>query len=110
METNTAEKKKRRVYLKPLNPRLTAEDRLDADLRLLSRALRAWECKMRPSARHHRPPTPDRCLPRDRFIASPVEERSAVGEPSTISRARIILTRTRMAGSANEDIGKRRRM
>jgi hypothetical protein len=74
METNTAEKKKRPVYLKPLNPRLTAEDRLDADLRLLSRALRAWECKMRPSARQRRPPTPDRCLPRDRFIASPVED------------------------------------
>jgi hypothetical protein len=74
METNTAEKKKRRVYLKPLNPRLTAEDRLDADLRLLSRALRAWECKMRPSARQRRPSTPDRCLPRDRFIASPVED------------------------------------
>jgi hypothetical protein len=47
METNTAEKKKRRVFLKPLNPRLTAEDRLDADLRLLSRALRAWERRMR---------------------------------------------------------------
>jgi len=47
METNTAEKKKRRVYLKPLNPRLTAEDRFDADLRLLSRALRAWERRMR---------------------------------------------------------------
>jgi len=47
METNTAEKKKRRVYLKPLNPRPTAEDRLDADLRLLSRALRAWERRMR---------------------------------------------------------------
>ena len=42
METNTAEKKKRRVYLKPLNPRLTVEDLLDADLRLLSRALRAF--------------------------------------------------------------------
>ena len=50
METNTAEKKKRRVYLKPLNPRLTPEDRLEADLRLLSRALRAWELKMRPRA------------------------------------------------------------
>ena len=52
METNTAEEKKWRVYLKPLNLRLTPEDRLDADLRLLSRALRAWECRMRPSARH----------------------------------------------------------
>jgi hypothetical protein len=74
METNTAEKKKRRVYLKPLNPRLTAEDRLDADLRLLSRALRAWECKMRASAHHRRPPTPDRYLPRRSFIASPVAD------------------------------------
>ena len=50
METNTAEEKKCRVSLKPLNPRLTPEDRLDADLRLLSRALRAWECRMRPRA------------------------------------------------------------
>ena len=50
METNTAEEKKWRVYLKPLNPRLTPEDRLDADLRLLSRALRAWECRLRPRA------------------------------------------------------------
>ena len=49
METNTAEKKKRRVYLRPLNSRVTADDRLDADLRLLSHALRAWECKMRPA-------------------------------------------------------------
>jgi hypothetical protein len=90
MATNTAEKKKRRVYLKPLDPRLTAEDRLDADLRLLSRALRAWECKMRPSTHHHRPPTPDRCLPRDRFIASPVETgRDELGLPrlaETISK------------------------
>ena len=45
METNTAEEKKCRVSLKPLNPRLTPEDRLDADLRFLSRALHAWECK-----------------------------------------------------------------
>ena len=52
METNAAEEKKRRVYLKPLNPRLTPEDRLDADLRLLSRALSAWERRMRPSPRH----------------------------------------------------------
>jgi hypothetical protein len=70
METNAAEEKKRRVYLKPLNPRLTPEDRLDADLRLLSCALCAWELKIRPSARHRQPPTPDR----DSFTASPVAD------------------------------------
>jgi hypothetical protein len=74
METNAAEEKKRRVCLKPLNPRLTPEDRLDDDLRLLLRALRAWERRMRLSAGHRQPPTPDRCLPRDSFTASPVED------------------------------------
>ncbi len=45
MKTNTSIKQPAR--LKPLHPRLTPEDRLEADLRLLHRALCVWERKNR---------------------------------------------------------------
>jgi len=43
MKTNTSIKQPER--LKPLHPRLTPEDRLESDLRLLHRALCLWERK-----------------------------------------------------------------
>jgi hypothetical protein len=45
MKTNTSIKQPAR--LKPLHPRLTREDRFEADLRLLHRALCLWERKNR---------------------------------------------------------------
>jgi hypothetical protein len=48
MKTNTSTKQPAR--LKPLHARLTPEDRFEADLRLLHRALCLWERKNRRSA------------------------------------------------------------
>jgi hypothetical protein len=45
MKTNTSTKQP--TPLKPLHPRFTPEDRFEADLRLLHRALCVWERKNR---------------------------------------------------------------
>ena len=63
METNTAEEKKWRVYLKPLNPRLTPEDRLDADLRLSVTCTPRLGVQNAAKSSDLRPLTPDRYLP-----------------------------------------------
>jgi hypothetical protein len=58
MKPNTSQTGQPPVRLKPLRPHLTPWDRLENDLRLLSRALRAWELKRRRPAHGIRPVWP----------------------------------------------------